>query len=106
MTPLESEKKNLEMHVELQALRDEAVRAQLEDLQNKIETLIKSTDQLREMLDEVKEDLRTSIEEIKDERNNQLIKWGSAIIVTLVSALGLLFLRVILPLILGKPAGQ
>ena len=94
MTPIETEKKNLEMHVELQAMRDTAILAEIEDLHSKITDLTESVKELKQLVDD-----------LKDGRNNQLIKWGSAIIVTLISAIGLILLKVVFPMIIGKVAG-
>lgn len=95
MTPVELEKKNLEMHVELGALRDQAIKDDIHDLKAKIEALEKMVADLKEV-----------VEEMKDDRNSQLIKWGSAIILTLISALGMIFLRVFIPMLMNKPPAQ
>ena len=89
--PIELEKKNLEMHVELEALREETINDSLDAIEKKIEKIIEDHKELRQLLDD-----------IKDDRANQLVKWGTAIIVTLFSALGLLFLKILVPAILSK----
>jgi hypothetical protein len=93
--PVELEKRNLEMHVELEALREKTVDEALSALDEKIEDIVEGLKSLKQVVDDMKED-----------RNNQLIKWGTAIIVTLFSALGILFLRILIPAMLSKPPGQ
>lgn len=89
--PIDLEKKNLEMHVELQALRDTTTNDALDEIEKKIEEIILAQKELKRLVDDM-----------KDDRNNQLIRWGTAIIVTLFSALGLLFLKILVPAILSK----
>lgn len=89
------EKKSLEMHVELDAIRYETTKEAREELVKKIEELIIAHKELKKIVDDMKED-----------RNNQLIRWGTAIIVTLFSSLGLLFLRILVPIIMSKTSGQ
>jgi hypothetical protein len=91
--PIDLEKKNLEMHVELQALRDQTHNDALEAIEKKVEELVAAHKELKQLVDDMKED-----------RNNQLIKWGTAIIVALFSALGALLLKVIVPIIMAKPS--
>ena len=93
--PTDLEKKNLEMHVELSALRDQTHSEALETIEKKISELVEAHKELKELVDDM-----------KDERTYQLIKWGTAIIVTLFSALGLLFLKILVPALLSKPPGQ
>jgi hypothetical protein len=95
MMPIDLEKKNLEMHVELQALRDQTSNEAVAAIEKKIEELVLAHKELKQLVDDMKED-----------RNNQLIRWGTAIIVTLFSALGLLFLRILVPALLSKTPGQ
>jgi hypothetical protein len=89
--PTDLEKRNLEMHVELQALRDQTTNDALQAIEKKIEDLVSSFKELKQMVDEM-----------KDDRNDQLIKWGTAIIVTLLGALGALFLKIIIPALISK----
>ena len=89
--PNELEKKNLEMHVELEALRDKTANDFLLVIEAKIKTLIEEIKELRELVDDM-----------KDERTNQLIKWGTAIIGALFTALGLLILKILVPALLSK----
>ena len=89
--PVELEKQNLEMHVELQALRDKAVNESLDLIEDKIKNLVAELKELRELLDDM-----------KDDRNHQLLKWGTAIIAALFSALGMLIIKLLAPLFLGK----
>jgi hypothetical protein len=91
MTPIDSEKKNLEMHVELSALREEAIHEVLDD----------HNEQLKE-LKESDEKLNSRINTVEENRNNQLIRWGMAIIVALLTTLGAIILKVLIPLFLGK----
>ena len=80
----ESEKRNLELHVELGALRDKEINKALENIENKIEKIVRAHQELVDALNHIKE-----------QRNNQLTKWGTAIIATLFSALGMLFLKIL-----------
>lgn len=82
------EKTNLEAHVAMSNLRDEAIKDDLTDLRNKIEKLIK------ELID-----LKDVVSKLKDDHNRQIITWGSAIIIMLISALGSLLLKIILPML-------
>lgn len=88
---IESEKKNLEMHVELDALRATAIIQDITQLKEAIQNILDSM-----------QELEKKIEDMQTDRNNQLIKLGGAIIVTLVSALGMLVLRVIFPMLMSK----
>ncbi|VVC05567.1 Uncharacterised protein [uncultured archaeon] len=85
------EKKNLEVHVEKQELRDQAINEALLDIERKIVDLVEANKELKKMIDEDREN-----------RSNQLIKWGAAIIAALVSALGMLFIRLIMPSLIGR----
>ena len=91
--PIELEKKNLEMHVELEALREKTTEDALATIEKKIENIINDYKAVKQIVDDMKED-----------RNNQLIKWGTAIIFALLSALGLLILRIVIPAALSKVA--
>ena len=91
--PTEMEKKNLEVHVELSTLREQLQDDTFKTLEKKIEELVTTY-----------KELKTLVDEIKDERTNQLIKWGTAIIVALFSALGMLFLKILVPALLSKPS--
>ena len=88
---IESEKKNLEMHVELDALRATAIIQDITQLKEAIQNILDRMQELEEKIGDMQTD-----------RNNQLIKWGGAIIVTLVSALGMLVLKVIFPMLMSK----
>ena len=88
---IESEKKNLDMHVELDALRATAIIQDITQLKEAIQNILDSM-----------QELEKKIEDMQTDRNNQLIKLGGAIIVTLVSALGMLVLRVIFPMLMSK----
>jgi len=92
--PIELEKKNLEMHVELEALREKTTEDALVAMEKKIENIIDDYKELKQLVDDMKED-----------RNSQLIKWGTAIIFALLSALGLLILRIIIPAVMSKTSG-
>lgn len=91
MSPTELEKNNLEVHVELADMRERSIHAELdahaEDIHN---------------LKLVDVDLGSRIDAIEDNRNNQVIRWGSAIIVALLTTLGAIILKVLIPLFLGK----
>lgn len=89
------EKRNLEAHVEMEILREKSTAETLKNLEEKIEDLVEKHKELRALVDD-----------IKDSRNNQLIKWGTAIIISLFSALGMIFLRIIIPAIISKTGGQ
>ena len=92
---IELEKKNLEMHVELEALREKTTDDALSAIEEKIANILTEFKELKQIVDNM-----------KDDRNNQLIRWGTAIIVALLSALGLLIMRLIIPAVLTKGAGQ
>lgn len=87
--PIELEKKSLEMHVELDAMRQKSTDEALEEITKKIDELFELHKELKQMVDDM-----------KDERNDQLIKWGTAIIVGLFSALSALLLKIIIPVIM------
>lgn len=89
--PIDLEKKNLEMHVELQALRDQATNESIEAIEKKIEEVIQAHKELKQLVDDMKE-----------QRNNQLINWGIAIIVALFGALSALFIKIIIPALMSK----
>jgi chromosome segregation ATPase len=88
---VEQEKTNLTFHVELDRLRLEKTNEEVSEIKKKVNELVSDIAELKEL-----------VIEMRDDRNNQLIKWGTAIIVSLVSALGLLFLRIIVPALIGK----
>lgn len=78
----EIEKKSLEAHVELCAERYRHLETKLETVENKIIDLGNLIKELHDM-----------ISDLKDKRENQLIGWGTAIIVMLVAALGWFFVH-------------
>lgn len=79
------------MHVELQALRDQATNESIEAIEKKIEEVIQAHKELKQLVDDMKE-----------QRNNQLINWGIAIIVALFGALSALFIKIIIPALMSK----
>jgi len=91
MTPTDVEKKNLEMHVELSALREEQLWGEIEANTKDINTL-----------KEIDNDLYSRLEDIIRTRNSQIIRWGGAIILALIGALGTLIIRVLIPLFMSK----
>ena len=102
MAPVNLEKTNLEIHVEMSKLRDTRMQEDINESKKEHAELKKLitdlTDKLSSDIKEVANDLAV----MKEDRNNQLIKWGTAIILSLISALGLIGLRIILPAILAK----
>lgn len=109
MSTIDAEKKSLETHVELSELRDKARKESIDALDEKIddveiarkEAMAALEKKISDLEDSLQE-LRDLINEIKDERYKQLIKWGTAVIATLVSALGLLILKILIPIIMSK----
>ena len=91
MSTHDLEKNNLEAHIELSTLREENIQEKLKDLGEKLETF----------MGDLKE-LQVAVTKIKEDRNNQLISWGSAIIMALISVIGALILKILLPLVTGK----
>lgn len=69
------EKKSLEAHVELCAER-------YRFLENKLETVESTVSSMNEMV----ADIRSMMDEMVNKRNDQLIKWGTAIIGSLVAS--------------------
>jgi hypothetical protein len=70
------EKKSLEAHVELCAER-------YRFLENKLETVEATVSNVNEMV----ADIRDMMDKIIDKRNDQIIKWGTAIIGSLVASI-------------------
>lgn len=70
------EKKSLEAHVELCAER-------YRFLENKLETVESTVSNVNEMV----ADIREMMDKIVDKRNDQIIKWGTAIIGSLVASI-------------------
>jgi uncharacterized protein YukE len=121
---LELEKNNLEIHVEMEDQRAAVLSNQIEEiveklakLQNDLEKFAKSfnddsnrswdgiDDELSEMSGNIKE-LRGLIDTMKKEHSDHIIRWSGAIIATLVTAIGILITRIIVPLILAKINGH
>jgi hypothetical protein len=89
MPVTELEKKSLEMHVELAALREKTLKDSLDALDKKISDINTMHQELKQLVDGM-----------KDKRNDQLLKWGATIIIGLFSALSALLIKIILPIIL------
>jgi len=87
---LETEKANLELHVELDAMRDIEIRKDITNIEEKLADI-----------EEKLEKLATLLNDMEKQRNNQLIKWGTTIIGALISAISMLILKVLLPLIIN-----
>lgn len=79
MSTTEIEKTNLEAHAELCAERYINLQDKLENLDNRMDTIEHSISEIKQL-----------ISGLKDQRNNQLIGWGVAVIGTLVSAVSFL----------------
>jgi len=110
--------------VEMSALRQQQCKGhfgeigkQLLELRNKIDEQFASLDEkLQTQIDERKDTTNKEIDylkseiskvqndvaDMKEDRNKQLINWGTAIIATLISSIALLIVRVILPLLTAK----
>ena len=79
MSTTEIEKTNLEAHAELCAERYINLQDKLENLDSRMDTIEHSISEIKQL-----------ISGLKDQRNNQLIGWGVAVIGTLVSAVSFL----------------
>ena len=79
------EKKSLEAHVELCAER-------YRFLENKLETVEVTIGNVNAMV----VDIRGMMDEVVNKRNDQLIKWGTAIIGILVGAVGYLLIHYVI----------
>jgi hypothetical protein len=79
------EKKSLEAHVELCAER-------YRFLENKLETVETTIGNMNEMVS----DIRGMMEEIVNKRNDQIIKWGTAIIGSLVASVVYLVMQYVI----------
>ena len=71
------EKKSLEAHVELCAER-------YRFLENKLETVESTVSAMNVMV----ADIRSMMDEVVNKRNDQIIKWGTAVIGVLVASIG------------------
>lgn len=98
--PAELEKKSLEMHVEMDQLRQEVTDDRIDTLENTTESKLAAIEKKLEELVELQKELKKLVDDMKDDRNDQLIKWGTAIIVALFSALAAIFLKIIVPIII------
>jgi hypothetical protein len=79
------EKKSLEAHVELCAER-------YRFLENKLETVESTVSAMNVMV----ADIRSMMDEVVDKRNDQIIKWGTAIIGVLVASVGYLLMHYVI----------
>jgi hypothetical protein len=79
------EKKSLEAHVELCAER-------YRFLENKLETVEVTVSNVNDMV----VDIRDMMDKIVDKRNDQIIKWGTAIIGSLVAAVVYLVIQYVI----------
>jgi hypothetical protein len=79
------EKKSLEAHVELCAER-------YRFLENKLETVESTVSAMNVML----ADIRGMMDEVVNKRNDQLIKWGTAVIGVLVASVGYLLMHYVI----------
>ena len=79
MSTTEIEKTNLEAHAELCAERYINLQDKLENLDSRMCTIENNISEIKQL-----------ISGLRDQRNNQLIGWGIAVIGTLVSAVSFL----------------
>jgi hypothetical protein len=79
------EKKSLEAHVELCAER-------YRFLENKLETVESTISTMNVMV----ADIRAMMDEVVDKRNDQIIKWGTAVIGVLVASIGYLLMHYVI----------
>jgi len=79
------EKKSLEAHVELCAER-------YRFLENKLETVESTISTMNVMV----ADIRSMMDEVVDKRNDQIIKWGTAVIGVLVASVGYLLMHYVI----------
>jgi hypothetical protein len=79
MSTTEIEKTNLEAHAELCAERYINLQDKLENLDSRMDTIENNISEIKQL-----------ISGLRDQRNNQLIGWGVAVIGTLVSAVSFL----------------
>jgi hypothetical protein len=79
------EKKSLEAHVELCAER-------YRFLENKLETVEATVSNVNDMV----VDIRDMMDKIVDKRNDQIIKWGTAIIGSLVASIVYLVMQYVI----------
>ena len=79
------EKKSLEAHVELCAER-------YRFLENKLETVESTISAMNVMV----ADIRGMMDKVVDKRNDQIIKWGTAIIGVLVASIGYLLMHYVI----------
>ena len=79
------EKKSLEAHVELCAER-------YRFLENKLETVESTVSAMNVMV----ADIRGMMDEVVNKRNDQLIKWGTAVIGVLVASVGYLLMHYVI----------
>jgi hypothetical protein len=79
------EKKSLEAHVELCAER-------YRFLENKLETVESTISTMNVMV----ADIRAMMDKVVDKRNDQIIKWGTAIIGVLVASVGYLIMNYVI----------
>ena len=79
------EKKSLEAHVELWAER-------YRFLENKLETVESTVSAMNVMV----ADIRSMMDEVVNKRNDQIIKWGTAVIGVLVASIGYLLMHYVI----------
>jgi hypothetical protein len=79
------EKKSLEAHVELCAER-------YRFLENKLETVESTVSAMNVMV----ADIRSMMDEVVNKRNDQIIKWGTAVIGVLVASSGYLLMHYVI----------
>jgi len=79
------EKKSLEAHVELCAERYKFLETKLEDVDEKMATIVSSVSAVK-----------STVESMATKNNDRLINWGLGIIVTLIGACGWLVTHYVL----------
>ena len=118
--PTEIEKQDLEVHVEMAAMRKQqcqihfgAIATQIEELHKHIEEKFNELDiqidirknNFEKEIERVDHNIaliKTEFDALKEDHNKQVISWGTAIIAMLLSSIGILLVQFIFPLLTGK----
>ena len=87
MSTTEIEKKSLEAHVEICAVRYESLEHRLDKVNERIDDLDEKIDQKIGKMEATLEKIVAKLDDVQSERNKQLITWAGSAIAVLTASL-------------------